>query len=192
MGGGGADERRREVSHEAHQQKPDLPAAPPHVVDRTGDATATPQLPFGADNFALSPIRLPRDSNAPVEMSVARTDPQLVVGSTVPLQRSAAPPPTVEQLTDSHAHGTSTTSTDNSTSAHRPEWRTDKKSSRLVGIGPSVRVCGCCGFAGMLLVFDQNFALEDAIESHVSLLEASMRVTNNIPLGRPLSCQLTL
>jgi hypothetical protein len=41
-------------------------------------------------------------------------------------------------------------------------------------------------------VFRQKFTLEDAIGSHACSLEASMRVTNGIPLGRPLSYRFTL
>jgi hypothetical protein len=39
-----------------------------------------------------------------------------------------------------------------------------------------------------VLVFRQDFALEDAIGSHACSLEANMCVTNSIPLG----CQLPL
>jgi hypothetical protein len=39
---------------------------------------------------------------------------------------------------------------------------------------------------GMVLVFEQDFALEDAIGSHACSLEATMRVSNGIPLGSPL------
>jgi hypothetical protein len=42
-------------------------------------------------------------------------------------------------------------------------------------------------------VFGQKFTLEDAIEFHAfAPLEASRRVTNDIPLGCPLSYQFTL
>jgi hypothetical protein len=36
---------------------------------------------------------------------------------------------------------------------------------------------------GTVRVFRQEFALEDGIGSHACSLEASMRVTNGIPLG---------
>jgi hypothetical protein len=39
---------------------------------------------------------------------------------------------------------------------------------------------------GTVLVFRQKSTLEDAIGSHACSLKASMRVTNGIPLGRPL------
>jgi predicted esterase len=39
---------------------------------------------------------------------------------------------------------------------------------------------------GTVLVFRQDFALEDAIESHACSLEANMRVTNDIHFGSPL------
>jgi hypothetical protein len=38
----------------------------------------------------------------------------------------------------------------------------------------------------MAAVFEQEFALKAAIGSHVCSLEASMRVTNSMPLGVPL------
>jgi hypothetical protein len=44
---------------------------------------------------------------------------------------------------------------------------------------------------GTVRVFRQKFTLEDAIGSHACSLEANMRVTNGIPLRRPLSYQLT-
>ena len=37
-----------------------------------------------------------------------------------------------------------------------------------------------------VLGFESNFALEDAVGSHACSLEASMRVTKDIPLGCPL------
>jgi hypothetical protein len=39
---------------------------------------------------------------------------------------------------------------------------------------------------GTVRVFWQKFALEDAIGSHACSLGANTRVTNGIPLGRPL------
>jgi hypothetical protein len=45
---------------------------------------------------------------------------------------------------------------------------------------------------GTVRGFGQNSALEDAIGSHACSLEASMRVTKDIPLGSPHSYQLTL
>jgi hypothetical protein len=39
---------------------------------------------------------------------------------------------------------------------------------------------------GTVLVFRQDFALEDAIGSHACSLETNMRMTNGIPLGSPL------
>jgi hypothetical protein len=45
---------------------------------------------------------------------------------------------------------------------------------------------------GMVLGFEPNFALEDAIGSPAYSLEASKRVTNSIPLGIALSYRLTL
>jgi predicted RNA binding protein YcfA (HicA-like mRNA interferase family) len=39
---------------------------------------------------------------------------------------------------------------------------------------------------GTVRFFRQKFTLEDAIGSHACSLEANMRVTNGIPLGRPL------
>jgi hypothetical protein len=42
-------------------------------------------------------------------------------------------------------------------------------------------------FTGTVRVFRQIFTLEDAIGPHACSLEANMRVTNGIPLGRPLS-----
>jgi hypothetical protein len=39
---------------------------------------------------------------------------------------------------------------------------------------------------GTVLVFRQEFTLEDAIGSHACSREANMRVTNGIPLGRSL------
>jgi hypothetical protein len=45
---------------------------------------------------------------------------------------------------------------------------------------------------GMVLGFEQDFSLEDAIGSHAfPPLEANMRVTNSIPLGSPLSYRLS-
>jgi hypothetical protein len=38
--------------------------------------------------------------------------------------------------------------------------------------------------------FRQKFTLEDAIGSHACSLEANMRMTNCIPLGRPLLLQV--
>ena len=45
---------------------------------------------------------------------------------------------------------------------------------------------------GTVRVFRKKIYLEDAIGSHACSLEASMRVTNGIPLGRPLSYRFTL
>jgi hypothetical protein len=42
------------------------------------------------------------------------------------------------------------------------------------------------GHLGTVCVFEQDFALEDAIGSHACSLEANMRVTKGIPLGSPL------
>jgi hypothetical protein len=39
---------------------------------------------------------------------------------------------------------------------------------------------------GTVLIFRQDFALDDAIESHACSLEANVRATNGIPLGSPL------
>jgi hypothetical protein len=44
---------------------------------------------------------------------------------------------------------------------------------------------------GTVRIFEQDFALEDAIGSHACSLEANMRVTNGIPLGSPLLLPLS-
>jgi hypothetical protein len=46
--------------------------------------------------------------------------------------------------------------------------------------------------SGTVLVFEQNFALKDVIGSHACSLEASMRVTNNTPLGGTLLLLLSV
>ena len=45
---------------------------------------------------------------------------------------------------------------------------------------------------GLVRVFRQGFALEDAIGSHACSLDANTRVTNGIPLGRQSSYRFTL
>jgi hypothetical protein len=45
---------------------------------------------------------------------------------------------------------------------------------------------------GTVRVFRQKFTLEDAIGTYACSLEANLHVTNDIPLGSPLSYQLTL
>jgi hypothetical protein len=44
---------------------------------------------------------------------------------------------------------------------------------------------------GTVLVFEHDFALEDAIGSHAHSLEANMRATNSTPLGIPLFLPLS-
>jgi hypothetical protein len=81
---------------------------------------------------------------------------------------------------------------ENNVAAPAPiEQRWTSASSSAMSINSDVAADSTLGGrVGTVLVFRQDFALEDAIGSHACSLEANMRVTNGIPLGSPLPLPL--